>query len=65
MNLTTDAAGSQGAIAFGNGSLGGRSANGFYLGTATSTAVPEPSSMSLMLIGGTALVALRRLRKNV
>ena len=65
MNLTTDAAGSQGAIAVGTGSLGGRSANGFYLGTATSTAVPEPSSMSLMLLGGTALVALRRLRKNV
>jgi len=65
MNLTTDAAGSQGAIAVGTGSLGGRSENGFYLGTATSTAVPEPSSMSLMLLGGTALVALRRLRKNV
>jgi hypothetical protein len=27
--------------------------------------VPEPSSMSLMLFGATALVALRRLRKNV
>ena len=65
MNLTTDAADSQGAIAVGTGSLGGRSPNGFYLGTATSTAVPEPSSMSLMLLGGTALVALRRLRKNV
>jgi hypothetical protein len=65
MNLTTDAAGSQGAIAVGNGSLGGHSANGFYLGTATSTAVPEPSSMSLMLFGASALVALRRLRKNV
>jgi hypothetical protein len=65
MNLTTNARGSQGAIAVGSGSLGGRSASGFYLGTATSTAVPEPSSMSLMLLGGTALVALRRLRKNV
>jgi hypothetical protein len=65
MNLTTDAAGSQGAIAVGTGSLGGRSANGFYLGTATSTTVPEPSSMSLMRFGATALVALRRLRKNV
>jgi hypothetical protein len=65
MNLTTNAPGSQGAIAVGSGSLGGRSANGFYLGTATSTAVPEPSSMSLMLLGATALVALRRLRKNV
>ena len=65
INLTTDAAGSQGAIAVGTGSLGGHSANGFYLGTATSTAVPEPSSFSLMLLGATALVALRRLRKNV
>jgi len=65
MNLTTDAAGSQGAIAVGNGSLGGRSANGFYLGTAVSSAVPEPSSMSLMLFGASALMALRRLRKNV
>ena len=64
MNLTTDAAGSQGAIAVGTGLLGGRSANGFYLGTATSTAVPEPSSMSLMLLGGSALVALRSLRKK-
>jgi hypothetical protein len=65
MNLTTDAAGSQGAIAVGSGSLGGLSANGFYLGTAVSSNVPEPSSMSLMLFGATALVALRRLRKNV
>jgi hypothetical protein len=31
----------------------------------TTTSVPEPSAMSLMLLGGTALVALRRLRKNV
>jgi len=69
MNLTTDYAGTTsggpGAIAVGSGSLGGRSENGFYLGTAISSAVPEPSSMSLMLLGGTALVALRRLRKNV
>jgi len=69
MNLTTDyagtTAGGPGAIAVGSGSLGGRSDNGFYLGTALSNAVPEPSSMSLMLLGGTALVALRRLRKNV
>jgi hypothetical protein len=64
MNLTTNARNSQGAIAVGTGSLGGRSENGFYLGTATSTAVPEPSSMSLMLLGGTALVALRRLNKK-
>ena len=32
--------------------------------TTTTTAVPEPSSMSLMIFGATALVALRRLRKN-
>jgi len=31
----------------------------------TTTSVPEPSAMSLILLGGTALVALRRLRKNV
>jgi hypothetical protein len=31
----------------------------------TTTAVPEPSSMSLMIFGATALVALRRLRKTV
>ena len=69
LNLTTDYAdttsGGPGAIAVGSGSLGGRSENGFYLGTAVSSAVPEPSAMSLMLLGGTALVALRRLRKNV
>jgi len=68
LNLTTDYSGTSGgpgAIAVGSGSLGGRSENGFYLGTAISSAVPEPSSMSLMLLGGTALVALRRLRKNV
>ena len=68
LNLTTDYSGTSGgpgAIAVGSGSLGGRSANGFYLGTAISSAVPEPSSMSLILLGGTALVALRRLRKNV
>jgi len=65
MNMTTDAAGSQGAISVGTGTLGGHSANGFYLGTATSTAVPEPSSASLLLIGSVALAALRRFRKNV
>lgn len=31
----------------------------------TTTSVPEPSAMSLIFIGGTALVALRRLRKNI
>lgn len=67
MNLTTDAAGSQGAIAVGTGSLGGISANGFYLGTALSNTapIPEPSTASLFILGATALVALRRLRKNV
>jgi hypothetical protein len=37
----------------------------FSLSTITSTSVPEPSSSALMLFGVTALVALRRLRKNV
>lgn len=34
-------------------------------GSLTTSSVPEPSSISLMLFGATALVALRRLRKNV
>jgi len=34
-------------------------------GLITGAAVPEPSSASLLLFGATALVALRRLRKNV
>ena len=34
-------------------------------GTIFGAAVPEPSSASLLLFGATALVALRRLRKNV
>jgi hypothetical protein len=37
----------------------------FSLSSVTSTSVPEPSSSALMLLGATALVALRRLRKNV
>jgi len=70
MNLSTDYAGTSGgpgAIAVGTGSLGGVSSNGFYLGTALSNTapVPEPSAASLIILGGTALVALRRLRKNV
>ena len=42
-------------------------ANGSALpaGALTTSNVPEPSSISLMLFGATALVALRRLRKNV
>jgi len=34
-------------------------------GTIAGAVVPEPSSASLLLFGATALVALRRLRKNV
>jgi len=34
-------------------------------GAITGAFVPEPSSTSLLLLGATALVALRRLRKNV
>lgn len=34
-------------------------------GVITGALVPEPSSASLLLLGATALVALRRLRKNV
>jgi hypothetical protein len=34
-------------------------------GTIAGAVVPEPSSASLLLVGATALVALRRLRKNV
>ena len=44
----------------GNGGPTGTSS--FNLSTST---VPEPSSASLLLLGATALVALRRLRKNV
>ena len=43
----------------GNGGPAGTSS--FSLSTAT---VPEPSSASLLLLGASALVALRRLRKN-
>lgn len=34
-------------------------------GALATSSVPEPSSFSLMLLGASALVALRRLRKNV
>ena len=37
----------------------------FALSSVVSSQVPEPSSSALMLLGATALVALRRLRKNV
>ena len=45
--------------------FGTATATGFQLSSVQSTAVPEPSSMALMIFGATALVALRRLRKNV
>jgi PEP-CTERM motif len=45
--------------------FGSATATGFQLGSVVSTQVPEPTSLSLMLFGATALVALRRLRKNV
>jgi len=45
--------------------FGTATATGFQLSSIQSTSVPEPSSVSLMLFGATALVALRRLRKNV
>ena len=35
------------------------------LGTLTTSSVPEPSSASLLLLGGLALAAVRRFRKNV
>ena len=34
-------------------------------GTLTTSSVPEPSSVSLLLLGGVALAAVRRFRKNV
>jgi hypothetical protein len=42
-------------------------ANGSALptGALTTSSVPEPSSVSLLIFGASALVALRRLRKNV
>jgi hypothetical protein len=45
--------------------LGGSDTKLTLSAVTTSAAVPEPSSVSLMLFGATALVALRRLRKNV
>jgi len=44
------------------GTGGPAGTSSFSLSTAT---VPEPSSASLLLLGATAMVALRRLRKNV
>ena len=34
-------------------------------GTLTTSSVPEPSSISMLLLGGVALAAVRRFRKNV
>jgi hypothetical protein len=45
--------------------FGSASGGSLSISSATSTVVPEPSSVSLMLFGATALVALRRLRKNI
>ena len=45
--------------------FGAATATGFQLSSVQSSSVPEPSSITLMLFGATALVALRRLRKNV
>jgi hypothetical protein len=44
--------------------FGTATATGFQLSSVQSTAIPEPTSISLMIFGATALVALRRLRKN-
>jgi len=44
--------------------FGTATATGFRLSSVTSTAVPEPSSLSLIVMGGVALAASRRLRKN-
>jgi len=44
---------------------GAANASALPTGALTTSSVPEPSSLSLMLFGASALVALRRLRKNV
>jgi hypothetical protein len=55
INLNTDATAIYGAV---NASQGD-------FGTLTTSSVPEPSSASLLLLGGLALAAVRRFRKNV
>ncbi len=45
--------------------FGSATATGFQLSSVQSASVPEPTSFSLMLFGASALVAFRRLRKNV
>ena len=55
INLNTDATAIYGTV---NPSQGD-------FGTLTTSSVPEPSSASLLLLGGLALAAVRRFRKNV
>ena len=55
INLNTDATAIYGAV---NPSQGD-------FGTLTTSSVPEPSSASLLLLGGLALAAVRQFRKNV
>ena len=55
INLNTDATAVYGSV---NPSQGD-------LGTLTTSSVPEPSSASLLLLGGLALAAVRHFRKNV
>ena len=55
INLNTDATAVFGSVNPAQGSLG----------TLTTSSVPEPSSASLLLLGGLALAAVRRFRKNV
>jgi hypothetical protein len=47
------------------GSQTGSPSDNLASGAIAGAVVPEPSSASLLLFGATALVALRRLRKNV
>lgn len=47
------------------GSQTGSPSDNLASGAIAGAVVPEPSSASLLLLGATALVALRRLRKNV
>ena len=55
INLNTDATAVYGSV---NPSQGD-------LGTLTTSSVPEPSSASLLILGGLALAAVRRFQKNV
>lgn len=55
INLNTDATAIYGEVNPAQGDFG----------TLTTSSVPEPSSASLLLLGGLALAAVRRFRKNV